>query len=191
MLVITVANIANLASTAMSIAIQRDWVVVVAGQDSNKLAGRCFVIGCCFISQQRLHVTPYQAHSRRPRLWPWMCPYSHFQLLCAWSLSAILKVSWRGGNLRPSWTLSDPPAVNLIVTDEYPALLVFAGVFLLITLSHNCLSSRGFLNPSACRQGNKALIVPWSRTEIFHSGPLFWFPRWCCFLLIHSVLQRQ
>lgn len=78
MLVITVANIANLASTAMSIAIQRDWVVVVAGQDSNKLAGQCFVIGCCFISQQRLHVTPYRARSRRPRLWPWMWPYSHF-----------------------------------------------------------------------------------------------------------------
>nr|XP_020488834.1 solute carrier family 40 member 1 [Labrus bergylta] len=37
-LVITVANIANLASTATSITIQRDWVVVVAGQDSSKLA---------------------------------------------------------------------------------------------------------------------------------------------------------
>ncbi|XP_068184820.1 solute carrier family 40 member 1 [Antennarius striatus] len=37
-LVITIANIANLASTAMSITIQRDWVVVVAGQDSNTLA---------------------------------------------------------------------------------------------------------------------------------------------------------
>lgn len=38
-LVITIANIANLASTATSITIQRDWVVVVAGQDSSKLAG--------------------------------------------------------------------------------------------------------------------------------------------------------
>ncbi|XP_072301304.1 solute carrier family 40 member 1 [Eucyclogobius newberryi] len=37
-LVITIANIANLASTAMSITIQRDWVVVVAGQDGSKLA---------------------------------------------------------------------------------------------------------------------------------------------------------
>lgn len=37
-MVITIANIANLASTAMSITIQRDWVVVVAGQDSSKLA---------------------------------------------------------------------------------------------------------------------------------------------------------
>uniref|UniRef100_G3NE10 Solute carrier family 40 member n=1 Tax=Gasterosteus aculeatus aculeatus TaxID=481459 RepID=G3NE10_GASAC len=37
-LVITIANIANLASTATSITIQRDWVVVVAGQDSSKLA---------------------------------------------------------------------------------------------------------------------------------------------------------
>lgn len=37
-LVITIANIANLASTAMSITIQRDWVVVVAGQDSSQLA---------------------------------------------------------------------------------------------------------------------------------------------------------
>ncbi|XP_061697914.1 solute carrier family 40 member 1 [Syngnathoides biaculeatus] len=37
-LVISIANIANLASTAMSITIQRDWVVVVAGQDSSKLA---------------------------------------------------------------------------------------------------------------------------------------------------------
>lgn len=42
-LVITIANIANLASTAMSITIQRDWVVVVAGQDSSKLAGRCLL----------------------------------------------------------------------------------------------------------------------------------------------------
>lgn len=40
-MVITIANIANLASTAMSITIQRDWVVVVAGQDSSKLAGQC------------------------------------------------------------------------------------------------------------------------------------------------------
>uniref|UniRef100_A0A3Q3XMG9 Solute carrier family 40 member n=1 Tax=Mola mola TaxID=94237 RepID=A0A3Q3XMG9_MOLML len=37
-LVITIANVANLASTATSITIQRDWVVVVAGQDSSKLA---------------------------------------------------------------------------------------------------------------------------------------------------------
>ncbi|MEQ2197316.1 hypothetical protein XENOCAPTIV_027486 [Xenoophorus captivus] len=41
-LVITIANIANLASTATSITIQRDWVVVVAGQDSSRLAGECF-----------------------------------------------------------------------------------------------------------------------------------------------------
>lgn len=43
--VITIANIANLASTAMSITIQRDWVVVVAGDDRSKLAGQdseCF-----------------------------------------------------------------------------------------------------------------------------------------------------
>ncbi|XP_061464212.1 solute carrier family 40 member 1 [Rhineura floridana] len=37
-LVITVANIANLASTATAITIQRDWVVVVAGENRNKLA---------------------------------------------------------------------------------------------------------------------------------------------------------
>ncbi|XP_066497265.1 solute carrier family 40 member 1 [Hoplias malabaricus] len=37
-LVITIANIANLASTAMSITIQRDWVVVVAGDDRSRLA---------------------------------------------------------------------------------------------------------------------------------------------------------
>ncbi|KAG7282319.1 hypothetical protein CRUP_002707 [Coryphaenoides rupestris] len=37
-LVITIANIANLASTATAISIQRDWVVVVAGQDSSQLA---------------------------------------------------------------------------------------------------------------------------------------------------------
>ncbi|XP_054643085.1 solute carrier family 40 member 1 isoform X3 [Dunckerocampus dactyliophorus] len=37
-LVISIANMANLASTATSITIQRDWVVVVAGQDSSKLA---------------------------------------------------------------------------------------------------------------------------------------------------------
>lgn len=44
-LVITIANIASLASTATSITIQRDWVVVVAGQDSSKLAGQCFLVG--------------------------------------------------------------------------------------------------------------------------------------------------
>nr|QNR87388.1 ferroportin 1 [Hemibarbus labeo] len=37
-MVISIANIANLASTAMSITIQRDWVVVVAGDDRSKLA---------------------------------------------------------------------------------------------------------------------------------------------------------
>ncbi|XP_035250540.1 solute carrier family 40 member 1-like isoform X2 [Anguilla anguilla] len=37
-MVITIANIANLASTATSIAIQRDWIVVVAGEDRSKLA---------------------------------------------------------------------------------------------------------------------------------------------------------
>lgn len=49
-LVITIANIANLASTATSISIQRDWVVVVAGQDSNQLAGQCFLSNASFIS---------------------------------------------------------------------------------------------------------------------------------------------
>lgn len=39
-MVISIANIANLASTATSITIQRDWVVVVAGEDRNKLAGK-------------------------------------------------------------------------------------------------------------------------------------------------------
>ncbi|XP_060113036.1 solute carrier family 40 member 1 [Heteronotia binoei] len=37
-LVITIANIANLASTATGITIQRDWVVVVAGDNRNRLA---------------------------------------------------------------------------------------------------------------------------------------------------------
>ncbi|XP_078536488.1 ferroportin-like [Lissotriton helveticus] len=36
--VISVANIANLASTAMSITIQRDWIVVVANEDRGRLA---------------------------------------------------------------------------------------------------------------------------------------------------------
>ncbi|XP_068920637.1 ferroportin [Petaurus breviceps papuanus] len=37
-LIITIANIANLASTATGITIQRDWIVVVAGDDRSKLA---------------------------------------------------------------------------------------------------------------------------------------------------------
>ncbi|XP_032493634.1 solute carrier family 40 member 1 [Phocoena sinus] len=37
-LIITIANIANLASTATAITIQRDWIVVVAGDDRSKLA---------------------------------------------------------------------------------------------------------------------------------------------------------
>ncbi|XP_077137535.1 ferroportin-like [Ranitomeya variabilis] len=37
-LVITIANVANLTSTAMSIVIQRDWIVAVAGDDRGNLA---------------------------------------------------------------------------------------------------------------------------------------------------------
>ncbi|XP_070277771.1 ferroportin [Myotis yumanensis] len=37
-LIITIANIANLASTATAITIQRDWIVVVAGEDRSRLA---------------------------------------------------------------------------------------------------------------------------------------------------------
>ncbi|KAM4836305.1 ferroportin [Thomomys bottae] len=37
-LIITIANIANLASTATAITIQRDWIVVVAGEDRRRLA---------------------------------------------------------------------------------------------------------------------------------------------------------
>ncbi|XP_044525643.1 solute carrier family 40 member 1 [Gracilinanus agilis] len=37
-LIISIANIANLASTATGITIQRDWIVVVAGDDRSKLA---------------------------------------------------------------------------------------------------------------------------------------------------------
>ncbi|KAJ1065367.1 hypothetical protein CapIbe_001011 [Capra ibex] len=37
-LIITIANIANLASTATAITIQRDWIVVVAGEDRGRLA---------------------------------------------------------------------------------------------------------------------------------------------------------
>ncbi|XP_004674504.1 PREDICTED: solute carrier family 40 member 1 isoform X2 [Condylura cristata] len=37
-LIITIANIANLASTATAITIQRDWIVVVAGENRSKLA---------------------------------------------------------------------------------------------------------------------------------------------------------
>lgn len=75
---ISIANIANLASTATSITIQRDWVVVVAGQDSNKLAGQCLLISGSFMARRGLHVIPYLL-----RLWPRMWPHSYFQLLCA------------------------------------------------------------------------------------------------------------
>ncbi|KAK1166203.1 solute carrier family 40 member 1-like [Acipenser oxyrinchus oxyrinchus] len=37
-LVISIANVANLASTATAITIQRDWIVVVAGEDRSRLA---------------------------------------------------------------------------------------------------------------------------------------------------------
>ncbi|XP_055967871.1 solute carrier family 40 member 1 isoform X1 [Sorex fumeus] len=37
-MIITIANVANLASTATAITIQRDWIVVVAGEDRSKLA---------------------------------------------------------------------------------------------------------------------------------------------------------
>ncbi|KAM6178391.1 ferroportin [Rhynchocyon petersi] len=37
-MIITIANIANLASTATAITIQRDWIVVVAGENRSKLA---------------------------------------------------------------------------------------------------------------------------------------------------------
>lgn len=38
-MIITIANIANLASTATAITIQRDWIVVVAGENRSRLAG--------------------------------------------------------------------------------------------------------------------------------------------------------
>lgn len=37
--VIVLANIANLASTALTIAIQRDWIVVITGYNRGHLAG--------------------------------------------------------------------------------------------------------------------------------------------------------
>ncbi|XP_028924929.1 solute carrier family 40 member 1 [Ornithorhynchus anatinus] len=37
-LIISIANVANLASTATNITIQRDWIVVVAGEDRSRLA---------------------------------------------------------------------------------------------------------------------------------------------------------
>lgn len=37
--VIVLADVANLASTALTIAIQRDWIVVITGYNSRHLAG--------------------------------------------------------------------------------------------------------------------------------------------------------
>lgn len=67
-LVITIANIANLASTATSITIQRDWVVVVAGQDSSKLAGQCLGPTAGLSSGSGSQVIPYQMCSGRRTL---------------------------------------------------------------------------------------------------------------------------
>lgn len=38
-MVIVLADVANLASTALTIAIQRDWIVVITGYNSRHLAG--------------------------------------------------------------------------------------------------------------------------------------------------------
>lgn len=68
-LVITIANIANLASTAMSITIQRDWVVVVAGQDSSKLAGRCLLSTGGLSSDVGLIWSVIRSHVQLGGLW--------------------------------------------------------------------------------------------------------------------------
>lgn len=41
-MVIVLANVANLASTALTIAIQRDWIVVITGYNRGHLAGMAF-----------------------------------------------------------------------------------------------------------------------------------------------------
>lgn len=40
MVVIILADVANLASTALNIAIQRDWIVVITGYNRGHLAGK-------------------------------------------------------------------------------------------------------------------------------------------------------
>lgn len=59
-MVIVLADVANLASTALTIAIQRDWIVVITGYNRGHLAGEtgrpatryyitrdcCFCFGC-------------------------------------------------------------------------------------------------------------------------------------------------
>lgn len=41
--VIVLADVANLASTALTIAIQRDWIVVITGYNRGHLAGMTFI----------------------------------------------------------------------------------------------------------------------------------------------------
>ncbi|KAG2459368.1 S40A1 protein, partial [Polypterus senegalus] len=45
--IITIANVANLASTAMGITIQRDWIIVVAGENRNRLASKSVCVCVC------------------------------------------------------------------------------------------------------------------------------------------------
>lgn len=43
MVVIVLADVANLASTALNIAIQRDWIVVITGYNRGHLAGKIII----------------------------------------------------------------------------------------------------------------------------------------------------
>lgn len=42
-MVIVLADVANLASTALNIAIQRDWIVVITGYNRGHLAGKILI----------------------------------------------------------------------------------------------------------------------------------------------------
>lgn len=44
MVVIVLADVANLASTALNIAIQRDWIVVITGYNRSHLAGKISIL---------------------------------------------------------------------------------------------------------------------------------------------------
>lgn len=48
-MVIVLADVANLASTALTIAIQRDWIVVITGYNRGHLAGKGIWCLCPFL----------------------------------------------------------------------------------------------------------------------------------------------
>ena len=77
-MVIVLADVANLASTALTIAIQRDWIVVITGYNRGHLAGEGIH------SSVHAHVCLHSTLSHTGH-----APYKYLKNVKYWSVSAL------------------------------------------------------------------------------------------------------